>query len=384
MSDAEEAGAARIGGLRQFDRQPFSRPSPSRWPVPSGRSSRQPARPCPGRPTWPGRIHRAVSPEPLATCTRFIQRRVWRRPGSSACASSRRGDPRLRPSPAPPNAAAISCRCDSSAARTGRPAGSDSGGERAPSTFAAGRPRQVCRRLLGRRRTQSRRGVRQDNGAGVDAMVTELVPLDATPASGDAPAGAQSARDAICAPRHKATSRRWRFRNLEQNSDRGPDAPGEPLDARRVDMTRHVSIEWPDAAPFHGRSVRRSGSWPSRIRSTGRSEDERSRRAVGPNNLIVGCGDLDCDHLSFLATVQRASRLRPGQPRFGRRWEASPAAYVPDAIPVHVRAPGGPACRSQGLTAGQRGPQLRGGANVARGRSGAPAGRAQHSAGPSR
>ncbi len=74
--------------------------------------------------------------------------------------------------------------------------------------------------------------VRQDNGAGVDAMVTELVPLDGHTSERpthlleligegrDMRAAAQGHQPAMA------------IRNLEQNSDRGPDAPGEPPSTR--------------------------------------------------------------------------------------------------------------------------------------------------------
>ncbi len=66
-------------------------------------------------------------------------------------------------------------------------------------------------------------------------------------------------------------------------------------------MTRRLSIEWPDAAPFKGR-----GREPIRLLAVSDQfdpalSDARSRRALEPIDLIVGCGDLDCDELTFLA-----------------------------------------------------------------------------------
>lgn len=124
-------------------------------------------------------------------------------------------------------------------------------------------------------------------------------------------------------------------------------------------MTRHLSIEWPDAAPFHGRS-----GTPIRLLAVSDQidralEDERSRRAVGPIDLIVGCGDLDCDHLSFLADGFNAPLVYVlGNHDSDARWEAC-RAYCPDAIrstSVHHEA----GLSIAGLTwPGQRGPQAR-------------------------
>ncbi len=100
------------------------RPSRSRSRMPSARSSRRPARPCPARPRSPDE---STGPSPRTrwqTCTRFTRKRAWPHPGSWVCASFRSRRSSARPSPAPPNEAAISSRCDSSAARTGRRDGS--------------------------------------------------------------------------------------------------------------------------------------------------------------------------------------------------------------------------------------------------------------------
>lgn len=97
-------------------------------------------------------------------------------------------------------------------------------------------------------------------------------------------------------------------------------------------MTRHLSIEWPDAAPFRDR-----GGAPIRLLAVSDQvdpalEDERSRRAVGPIDLIVGCGDLDCEQLAFLADGFNAPLVYVvGNHDSAARWEAS-RAYCPDAI----------------------------------------------------
>ena len=97
-------------------------------------------------------------------------------------------------------------------------------------------------------------------------------------------------------------------------------------------MTRHLSLEWPDAAPFRDR-----GGMPIRILAVSDQfdhalEDDRSRRAVGPIDLIIGCGDLDCDDLSFLADGFNAPIVYVlGNHDASARWEAC-SAYCPDAI----------------------------------------------------
>ncbi len=66
-------------------------------------------------------------------------------------------------------------------------------------------------------------------------------------------------------------------------------------------MTRRLSLEWPDPAPFEARGG-------ALIRIVAVSDtfepalvDERNRRAVAPVDLVVGCGDLDCEDLAFFA-----------------------------------------------------------------------------------
>jgi hypothetical protein len=66
-------------------------------------------------------------------------------------------------------------------------------------------------------------------------------------------------------------------------------------------MTRHIELEWPDQTPFRDR-----GGAPIRLLVVSDAMepslmDRRNREALGPIDLIVGCGDLDCEHLAFVA-----------------------------------------------------------------------------------
>jgi hypothetical protein len=66
-------------------------------------------------------------------------------------------------------------------------------------------------------------------------------------------------------------------------------------------MTRRLSIEWPDPRPFDGRD-----GAPIRLLAVSDTmepalADGRNRAALGSIDLILGCGDLDCDDLTFVA-----------------------------------------------------------------------------------
>ena len=65
-------------------------------------------------------------------------------------------------------------------------------------------------------------------------------------------------------------------------------------------MTRRLSVTWPDARPFDRREGR-----PIRLLAIsddvdGALEHGRNREALGPIDLIVGCGDLSPSWLSFI------------------------------------------------------------------------------------
>ncbi|MGD0862458.1 MAG: metallophosphoesterase [Candidatus Limnocylindrales bacterium] len=97
-------------------------------------------------------------------------------------------------------------------------------------------------------------------------------------------------------------------------------------------MTRYLAIEWPDPAPFRDR-----GGAPIRLLAISDQfdptlGDERSRRGIGPIDVIVGCGDLDCDDLSFVADGFNAPLVYVlGNHDVDARWEAC-RAYCPDAV----------------------------------------------------
>ena len=66
-------------------------------------------------------------------------------------------------------------------------------------------------------------------------------------------------------------------------------------------MTRRLAIEWPDPRPFEGRN-----GAPIRLLAVSDAieptlADARNRSALGSIDLILGCGDLDCDDLAFVA-----------------------------------------------------------------------------------
>ena len=66
-------------------------------------------------------------------------------------------------------------------------------------------------------------------------------------------------------------------------------------------MSHRLTMEWPDPAPFAGRDGR-----PIRLLAVSDTPDptlvdQRNRLALGPIDLILGCGDLDCQELSFVA-----------------------------------------------------------------------------------
>jgi len=98
-------------------------------------------------------------------------------------------------------------------------------------------------------------------------------------------------------------------------------------------VTRRVTITWPDAEPFRERAGQ-----PIRVLAVSDDPDptldhERNREALGRVDLIVGCGDLERDHLGFLGDAFRAPvhYVRGNHDR-GPNWEqAKPLTPEPMA-----------------------------------------------------
>jgi hypothetical protein len=97
-------------------------------------------------------------------------------------------------------------------------------------------------------------------------------------------------------------------------------------------MPRHLTIEWPDRAPFRDRD-----GAPIRILAVSDQmdpalEDVRNRPSFGRIDLIVGCGDLPGEDLCFVADLIDAPLMYVrGNHDGGRLWKAA-AENLPDAI----------------------------------------------------
>ncbi|MGD0248319.1 MAG: metallophosphoesterase [Candidatus Limnocylindrales bacterium] len=95
---------------------------------------------------------------------------------------------------------------------------------------------------------------------------------------------------------------------------------------------RRLTIEWPDPAPFRGRDG-------APIRLLAVSDvleptliDPRNRTAVSPVDLIVGCGDLDCDDLAFICDGFNAPIVYVhGNHDTDARWKEC-TSFCPEAI----------------------------------------------------
>jgi hypothetical protein len=75
-------------------------------------------------------------------------------------------------------------------------------------------------------------------------------------------------------------------------------------------VTRRLTVTWPDPAPFAGRAGR-----PIRILAASDEPDpvlghETNRQALGAIDLIVTCGDLESDWVSFLGDMFHAPIVR--------------------------------------------------------------------------
>lgn len=98
-------------------------------------------------------------------------------------------------------------------------------------------------------------------------------------------------------------------------------------------MTDRLRIPWPDPAPFIDRDGR-----PLRLLAVSDEvdatlESERTRQAIGPIDLIVGCGDLEPDYLSFLADAFGVPmRFVRGNHDVGAAWSETRRAMTPEPL----------------------------------------------------
>lgn len=85
-------------------------------------------------------------------------------------------------------------------------------------------------------------------------------------------------------------------------------------------MIRRLKLDWPaELAPAGARATRLLAVSDERERAL---SDERNRRNIEPVDVIVGCGDLEPDYLSFLGDAFRAPLLYVrGNHDQGGAWE---------------------------------------------------------------
>jgi hypothetical protein len=94
-------------------------------------------------------------------------------------------------------------------------------------------------------------------------------------------------------------------------------------------VTRRLRLGWPDERPFRHRDRRAIRILAASDEADPALDHAANREALGPLDLIVGCGDLEPDRLAFLADAFRSSPLvyvRGNHDR-GGPWAA------PDRIP---------------------------------------------------
>ena len=96
-------------------------------------------------------------------------------------------------------------------------------------------------------------------------------------------------------------------------------------------MTRRISVQWPDPAPFRNRDGE-----PIRILAVSDQLDptlidQRNRAGIGPIDFIVGCGDLSREDLAFVADAINAPIVYVrGNHDSSERWAHSDCC--PDAV----------------------------------------------------
>lgn len=102
-------------------------------------------------------------------------------------------------------------------------------------------------------------------------------------------------------------------------------------------MTQRLRVPWPDQALWAAR-----GDRPVRLLAVSDEPDpsldsEGTRRSVGQIDLIVGCGDLEPDYLSFLADAFCVPlRYVRGNHDVGAAWRHEQRAMLPDPLPDGV------------------------------------------------
>jgi hypothetical protein len=98
-------------------------------------------------------------------------------------------------------------------------------------------------------------------------------------------------------------------------------------------MTDRVTLPWPDAAAFAGRDGR-----PIRLLAVSDEveaslESARTREALAPIDMVVGCGDLEPDYLAFLADAFGAPlHYVRGNHDVGSAWGMGERSVLPEPL----------------------------------------------------
>ncbi|MDQ3870708.1 MAG: metallophosphoesterase [Chloroflexota bacterium] len=109
-------------------------------------------------------------------------------------------------------------------------------------------------------------------------------------------------------------------------------------------MTRRLTITWPDRRAFRGRPER-----PIRLLAVSDDPDPAldhrdNRDALGPVDLVVGCGDLEPAYLAFVADAFVAPLVYVrGNHDSGGAWKRSSTTMLPEPLADSV------ICRDAGL-----------------------------------
>jgi hypothetical protein len=99
-------------------------------------------------------------------------------------------------------------------------------------------------------------------------------------------------------------------------------------------VTDRIAVAWPDAAPFQDRDGR-----PIRLLAVSDERDPaldspRTREAIGRLDMVVGCGDLQPEYLSFVADAFGAPlHYVRGNHDVGAAWQVAERTTLPDPMP---------------------------------------------------